>query len=50
MEKVYPPGSVLPTPGHVRVSIGEPMFFTKESADEIIERAKNALLALGNSV
>jgi long-chain acyl-CoA synthetase len=50
MEKVYPPGTVLPTPGHVRVSIGEPMFFTKQSADEIIESAKNALLALGNTV
>ena len=50
MEKVYPPGSVLPSPGHVRVSIGEPMFFTKQSADEIVESAKNALHALGNTV
>ncbi|HET6418820.1 MAG TPA: AMP-binding protein [Geobacteraceae bacterium] len=49
IEKVMPPGTAWPKRGRVAVSFGEPLFFTKETPDEIVERARRAIEDLAKS-
>jgi long-chain acyl-CoA synthetase len=46
MEKVFPRGTAWPKGGKVSVRFGEPLHFTTETPDEIVEKAKNAIQAL----
>jgi long-chain acyl-CoA synthetase len=43
IEKVLPPGSAWPKRGRVTVSFGEPILFTRETPDEIVEKARKAV-------
>jgi long-chain acyl-CoA synthetase len=46
MEKVFPRGTAWPKHGKVTVRFGEPLHFTTETPDEIVEKARNAVEAL----
>jgi long-chain acyl-CoA synthetase len=43
LEKVYPPGSVWPKRGRVKVVFGKPICFGGETAEEIVETARRAV-------
>ncbi len=47
VDKVLPRGTALPKRGRVTVTFGEPIHFKKETPEEIVERARNAVQALG---
>ncbi len=47
LEKVYPPGRIWPERGRVGVVFGEPIRFGKETPEEIVEKAQNAVESLG---
>jgi long-chain acyl-CoA synthetase len=46
MEKVFPRGTAWPKRGKVSVRFGEPLHFTTQSPDEIVEKARNAVEVL----
>ncbi len=46
IEKVMPPGKAWPKRGRVNVSFGEPIIFGKETPDDIVEKARKAVLDL----
>lgn len=47
MEKVMPRGAAWPVRGTVEVRFGTPLVFGRETPDEIVERARRAVEALG---
>lgn len=46
MEKIYPRGSKYPKKGKCTVIFGKPIEFTTESPSEIVQKSRNAILAL----